>query len=189
MKYTKLVAAALAVASLPMLAHAQEAAGVTLAAGGKVYGPQGNEVGTIEQVNGGNVIVNTGTNSATLPASSFAKGEKGPTIGFTKAQLDAAIEAAAQQAQAKLDAALVAGAAVRSIDGLPLGVIQSIDADGMVKMERESGAYFLKRDMFATDDKGLIVRAKAADINAAIAGAAGSPAPAGSEDAAAPTAQ
>lgn len=170
MKYTKLVAAALAIASVPAFAHAQDTASVTLSQGAKVYGPEGNEVGTIDQVSGDNVVVNTGTNSATLPASSFAQGAKGPTIGFTKAQLDAAIENAAQQAEAKVESALVAGAALRSMDGVPLGTVKSVDEAGMVVIERESGSFTLKRDMFATDANGLIVRANAADINAAIAG-------------------
>jgi hypothetical protein len=38
-------------------------------------------------------VVSTGVVKATIPISSFAKGEKGLVIGMTKAQLDASAKA------------------------------------------------------------------------------------------------
>ena len=85
MKFAKLVVAAslLAMAAAPVAVMAQDASS-QLTVGAMVYGPQGDEVGKIEQISDGNVVVNTGNNSATLPSSSFGKGAKGPMLGYSK---------------------------------------------------------------------------------------------------------
>jgi hypothetical protein len=110
MKISKLAAITLvAFASLPATSVlAQEAAAPaeaaaaapTIAAGQTIYGPSGEEVATVVSVADGNVVVNTGTQQATLAATSFTAGEKGPTIAFSKDQLNAAIENANKQASA-----------------------------------------------------------------------------------------
>lgn len=121
MKISKLAAlSVIAAASLPVAAFAQEApaadaataqapatadagapaAAGALAAGQTIYGPQGEEVATVVSVADGNAVIDTGTNKATLPASSFGASDKGPTIAYSKDQLNAAIEAANKQANA-----------------------------------------------------------------------------------------
>ncbi len=116
MKISKLAAlSVLAAASLPVAAIAQDApatdtataptatapaAAGALAAGQTIYGPQGEEVATVVSVADGNAVIDTGTNKATLPASSFGTSEKGVTIAYGKDQLNAAIEAANSQASA-----------------------------------------------------------------------------------------
>ncbi|MCB2079970.1 MAG: hypothetical protein KDE55_20025, partial [Novosphingobium sp.] len=157
----------LAMASLPAAAHAQAAP--ALAAGATVYGPQGGEVGKIEKVDGDVVVVNTGTHTATLQKSAFGSNDKGIAIGFTQAQLNQAIEAADQAAQAKLTAALVAGAAVRTMDGVPLGVIKSVAEDGTIVVQREAGPFSLKKDQFSTDNEGVIIRLTKQQIDDALA--------------------
>jgi hypothetical protein len=72
----------------------------SLAAGQIIYGPSGEEVATVVSIADGNVVVDTGTQQATLPGSAITAGEKGATIGYTKEQLNAAIEAANKQASA-----------------------------------------------------------------------------------------
>lgn len=67
---------------------------VNLAAGAKVYDASGGEVGTIESVASGAVVVNTGAKKATLAENSFVAGPKGATIGMTKQQLEEAVAAA-----------------------------------------------------------------------------------------------
>jgi len=120
MKISKLAAITLAAfASLPATSVlAQEAAAPagagagagaaaatpTITAGQTIYGPAGEEVATVVSVADGNVVVNTGTQQATLAATSFTAGEKGPTIAFSKDQLNAAIENANQQASANHEA-------------------------------------------------------------------------------------
>lgn len=115
MKISKLAAlSVIAAASLPVAAFAQEAPAAdaasaqapatadagALAAGQTIYGPQGEEVATVVSVADGNAVIDTGTNKATLPASSFGASDKGPTIAYSKDQLNAAIEAANKQANA-----------------------------------------------------------------------------------------
>lgn len=171
MKFTNFAAAAaLACATLTAPALAQDAA---IAAGASVYGADGNVVGTVDKVEGGNVVVNTGSLSAALPASSFGKGEKGPTIGFTKAQFEAAITAANSQAATQLNAAYVAGADVYSSDGVMLGKIKSVGEDGAAVIELPAGAFSAKKEQVTLRDGKLTFGATKADVDAAVKGQAG----------------
>lgn len=174
------IAAALLLATtvLPAAAHAEAPARPQITQGATVYDPQGGVVGTIEKVSGNTVVVNTGTNSATLDAGVFGSSDKGLSISFTQAQLNQAIEAANQASQDKLAAALVVGAPVRSKDNVPVGAVKTINADGSVVVEREAGPFTLTRQNFATDANGLIIRLTARQIDDAIAQATGENAPA-----------
>lgn len=73
-------------------------------AGDTVYDQAGEVVGTIESVEGGNFVISTGTNKATLSLSTLAQGPKGPVIGMTKQQLDEAIQNAKASAPAEAPA-------------------------------------------------------------------------------------
>jgi hypothetical protein len=171
MKFSSLAAAAaLALAGLSTPAFAQDAA---LTVGAKIYGPDGAEVGTVEKVEGDAVVVNTGSLTAALPASSFGTGDKGATIGWNKADLEAAINSANGEAQAKLDAALVEGADVYSSDAVLLGKIKSLADDGSAVVELASGPVALPRAQMALDGDKLTFRATAADTLAAAAAATG----------------
>jgi hypothetical protein len=143
-----------------------------IAAGATVYGPEGNAVGTIERVYGQTVVLDTGTNKATLAASAIGTGAKGLTIGFTREQLDQTVERALQAAAGRLTSALVVGAPLRSMDGLPLGTIRSIGADGTVVVARPGGDFSARREQFGTDAQGLIVRLTAQQIDHALNGKA-----------------
>ena len=81
------------------------------------------------------------------------------------------MEAAQQKADAALASALVAGASLRSIDGVPLGTVEAIEED-KVTVALESGPIQLTKDQFATDANGLIVRFTAEQLRAALAQAA-----------------
>lgn len=168
MKFTKLVAASLlALASAPVAVQAQNV-NSQLTVGAMVYGPQGDEVGKIEQVADGNVVVNTGSHSATLPASSFGKGAKGAMIGFTKEQLDAAIEKAEQDAAAQLTAALVPGAKVTGADGVEVGSVKAVNADGSVVLTHENADIALKQNQFMLGANGLSLVFTSAQLQAAL---------------------
>ena len=176
MKFAKLAFAAALATAVPGVAFAQD-----LAVGATVTGPEGNVVGTVESVADGVVTLNTGKHKAPLPADAFGKGESGPTITVTKAQLDGMIDEQLAAAAAQRDAALVAGAAVASADGAPLGTIASVEGDEVV-LEGETGPVALKREHFAVDQNGaLIALFTARDFKAAASGAAGGPAEAASE--------
>jgi len=171
MKFSSLaVAAAIALAAVSGPALAQ---GAGLAVGAKIYGPDGAEVGTVEKVEGEAVVVNTGNLTAALPASSFGTSDKGPTLGWNKADLEAAISSANGEAKAALDAAIVAGAEVYSSDAVLLGKINEISADGSVVVELASGAAALPREQMAMSGDKLTFRATAADVAAAATAAQG----------------
>jgi hypothetical protein len=168
MKFVRLAAAAaLATAGMSGTAFAQD-----VAVGATVYGPEGNVVGTVESIADGVVTLDTGAHKAPLPANAFGKGDKGPTITVTKAQLDDMVEQQLAAAAAKRDAALVEGAAVATADGQALGTVKSIDGDSVV-VERSAGPVELKREHFAVNESGaLMALFTAAQIDAAVAGAA-----------------
>lgn len=150
-------------------APAPAAAAVQVAAGATVYGPDGNEVGKVEKVEGGNAVINTGKNSAAVPVGAMGRNDKGLLVSMTRDQLDAAVAAATAKAQGNLEQALVAGAAVHSADGQALGKIASVSPEGLVTVQRESGSFALKKDMFTTDAQGVALRLTLAQIEAALA--------------------
>ena len=161
----KTIALAAAALALPTAALSQADG---LVEGATVYGPQGNPVGTIDALDGGNVVVNTGTYSATLAGNAFATGENGPVISMTQAQLNAAIAKTVEKADEKLDAALVAGAPLRSADGAAVGKVESISDEGVVTVHREGGSFALDKAMFAADDQGLLLAMTEAELEAAL---------------------
>ena len=164
MKFAKLAAAA----ALAAAATFSTAALAQVAAGATVYGPQGAVVGTVVGIEGGVVTVDTGTHKAPLPEDAFGKGDKGPTITVTKAQLDEIMAQQIAATAAARDAKLVAGAAVNSPKGAALGTIKSIDGDAVV-LESPSGAVALKREHFALDANGALIALFTAEQVAAAA--------------------
>jgi hypothetical protein len=144
---------ALAALSLATVSGAAFAQAATVTAGATVYGSDGNPVGTIDKVDAGVASLNTGTHTVGLPLDKFGKGAKGPTITVTKAQLDELAEQASAQTAAKLDAALVAGAAVLDNNGAALGTIDKIDGDNIV-LKTDAGAVTMTRKYFALAPSG-----------------------------------
>lgn len=74
--------------------EAAVAADVT--AGAEVRDTDGNMVGTIESVDANGAVISTGKARVQIPVSSFAKNDEGLVIAMSKAELEAAAEAAAQ---------------------------------------------------------------------------------------------
>lgn len=167
MKFPPLAAAAaLALAGVSAPAFAAPTVGAT------VYGPDGSEVGKIEQVAGGNVVIDTGSLKAAIPADTVSDGEKGPTIGWNKAELEAAVGAANAEAGAELDAKLVAGADVYSSDGVVLGKVNKVEGD-LVVVELKSGATSLPKTQMAVQADKVTFLATAADVEAAVSAQGG----------------
>ncbi|KRA83815.1 hypothetical protein [Altererythrobacter sp. Root672] len=162
MKFSPLAAiAAVALAGLSVPAFAAPTVGAT------VFGPDGSEVGKIEQVAGGNVVINTGNLKAAIPADALSVGEKGPTIGWNKADLEAAVGAANAEAGAALDAKLVAGAEVYSSDGVVLGKVNKVDGE-LVVVDLKDGATSLPKKQMALQADKVTFLATAADVEAAL---------------------
>jgi hypothetical protein len=191
MKIPMIAALLVGAAVLPAAASAQDSSpapstapssapmpGAALAVGTQVYGPTGDTVGTVETLTPDAVVVNTGTAKATLARSSFGTSAKGPTIGMTKEQLEAAVQQAKTQASSALDSSLTPGAPVRSKDGQPVGKIGSVSGDNVV-LDRAAGPVTLKKAMFATDQQGLILGMTAAEFESAAHAATASTAGAG----------
>lgn len=144
-----LLAALLAAA--PAVAQAQDV-------GATVLGNDGNPIGTVEAVADGIVTIDTGKHKAPIPADLIANGANGPSINATKDQIDAMMDAQVAEANAKRDAALVAGAAVVSANGNPAGTLASVDlaADAIV-LESPEGPVALKKEHFAVDAEGRLM--------------------------------
>ncbi|MEP3050531.1 MAG: hypothetical protein ABJP48_11120 [Erythrobacter sp.] len=167
MKFAKHAILATALAATPFAASAQD-----LAAGAVVTGPEGNEVGTIESVENGQAILNTGKHQVPLPAAAFGAGDAGPTITVTKVQLNQLVDDQIAAASAQRDAALVAGAAVLTADGQSAGTIGEIDlaADSIV-LEYSAGPIALKKEHFAVNaQQQLIALFTAAQLAQTVAG-------------------
>ena len=138
-------ALALAVATIatPALANDQVVAGAT------VYGPEGNQVGTITQV------------------------ENGQTFTVTKVQLDTMIEQQMAAANAALDAALVEGATIMTADSQTLGTVGTVEGDNVLVVRAEdAGEFTVPRNYFVATEGQLIARLTMAQVDAALAGAA-----------------
>ncbi|MCB2046961.1 MAG: hypothetical protein KDE32_01895 [Novosphingobium sp.] len=177
-----LIAAVLLGAS--MLPSAAMAQGVPsnvaeiLAVGATVSGPEGAEVGTIEKMAGGNVVIFTGTNRATLPATAFGRNDKGLVISMTKAQLDAAVAAAEAKGDAALDAALAEGAEIASSDGVKVAKVQKVEGENVTVDLTSGTAITLQKSHLSVNNGALVLRMTAAQLQSAVS-AATSSAPAG----------
>lgn len=156
--------AAQAVAPVAAPASPQLAAGMT------VHDPAGGEVGSIESVSNDAVIVATGQHKVSLPPQSFAMSPKGPLIGMTRAELDAAAAKAADNAAEALRAQIVPGAGVKGVSGNSIGTIKAIDGEYVV-LATGKGDARLPVNAFGSGPDGLKIGMSAAEFDAAVAGA------------------
>ncbi len=178
MKYMKnMVAIAFAAALASPLAAVDPAVRV----GAQVVDANGQPVGTIASVTGDLVVVDTGTNKASLPASAFGTGDKGLVIGMSRAELDAAVVEARTKAQTQLRAQLVTGAAVYGSDGALLGTVDLVEEAHVTIKTAEGARAKFPITAFAQGDKGLSVGLSLAQLKQAFDAAKPAPAPAPSE--------
>lgn len=164
MRFAALAAALLAFFALPAQAQKQ----VPLAAGMVFYGPDGQAAGTIREVSGMAVVVDTGAHIVTLGIESFVSGRNGPVIGYTREQLDAAIATRLRDQEARIAAALAVGAPLRGSDGKNIGTIRRINPDGSVVVVDGEHAFRIERAQLDTDFAGLVLRFSSAQLEAAL---------------------
>lgn len=170
-----LAAAALALGLLSGTASAQDAVQVT--AGTEVYGPQGNLVGTVSAIADTIATVDTGSHKVGLPVDSFGRNDAGQTIiSVTQAQLNEMAAQSAAEANAKLDAALVAGAPVVDVNGAPLGTVAGVEGNN-VNVDTEWGAFALEKVNFVAGEGQVTARVEAEQVKSALSTA---PAPSAS---------
>lgn len=149
----------------PPAAPATSAAPTT---GATVYDAQGDVVGTIASTDGTNAVVDTGTVKAALALSSFGTGAKGPTLGLTKAQLEAAAQ---QQSGGDIKEKLVPGAAVFGSAGTEVGTIKAADSQ-FVTLTTAKGDVRLPVTGFGPGAKGVTIGMTAEQLASAIGSAA-----------------
>ena len=158
-----------AAAAAPVLAQAAPAAAGTITAGAQVLDAQGAAVGTVQSVEGGNVVLKTDKYQAAFPATSFTKTDKGYLFGMTQAEVNAAVE----QAQAQAAQTMVVGATVKGSAGAPVGTIEAIDAE-FVTLKLTSGkSVRLARAAVAATPDGPIIGVTAAELETQAAAATG----------------
>lgn len=173
MKFMYLSAAALAI-GMASPAVAQDTAtpsdtqSVTVAAGTTIYGSDGATIGTVARAEGDLILLNVDQRAVPIPRNAVTSGENGATINITKSDLVAQFDQQMAAFEAKLDAALTAGAAVKTADGQALGTIQETSSEAVL-VESADGAITLPRQLLTLDNEGtLIVRATMDQIKQAM---------------------
>lgn len=177
----KFVLMATAAMLAPVLASAQTVpaaapaatAGVGAAVGATVYDTAGAVVGTVASVDGANAVIDTGTVKAAVPMTSLGKGAKGPVLGLTKVQLEAAAGQQQAQAGAEFQAKLVPGATVFGTGGTQLGTIKSVGG-GNVVVTTPHGEASVPSNGFGPGPKGVTLGMTAEQLHGAMGGAAAS---------------
>lgn len=147
----------IAIAMMAATPSVAQGAAVDLQPGTVIYDSAGAELGTVTSQTGDHVVVAVGERSVTLPATSFGPTEKGPALGLTLADMNAALDKMAADAAAAVDAALQPGTDVRSADGATvLGKVKAADASGVV-VGAASGDLKIPRNAFFMSQAGLAV--------------------------------
>lgn len=158
-------AAPQATAPAPAGAGAQAAPTV----GARVFGSDGQQVGTVDSVTPQGVVINTGTAKVAVPTAAIGTGPNGPTVSLTRDQL----AGAAQQAQAAGAASITPGASVRSSDGSAVvGTVKTVDAQFVTLTTAKGAEVRLPKNGVANGPNGPVVGMTAAQFEAATAGAA-----------------
>jgi len=167
--FLTLVTGAALLAATPALAQ-DAAPAVEVETGMKVFGPNGGEVGTVESVAGGAVVLDTGKNKAALSPEAFAKAENGLSITMTKLDLDTAVEKAAADAKARLLASLTPGTEVKSVTGAAvIGTIQESDAE-YVTVDHDGQAVKLPVAAFMAQADSVSITMTEDEFKAAVSG-------------------
>ena len=171
MRFTKAIfaAGALSLACFSTAALAQDAAAaVEVTAGTTVYGPEGNEVGTIESVADGVATLDTGAHKIGLPVDRFGRNaENQTTIAVTRDALNKMVEDQLAEAAAQLEAALVVGAPVVDVNGVSLGSVGKVEGED-VTVETEWGAFALKKANFQPGEAGVTAQVLADQVKTAL---------------------
>jgi hypothetical protein len=144
-------------------------AGAAPTVGATIFDAQGGTVGTIASSDGTNAVVDTGTVKAAVPLASFGTSPKGPTLGMTKAELEAAASQGAAQAAAEFKSKLTTGATVYGTGGASLGTIKAVDAQ-FVTVTTAKGDAKLPIGSFGPGPQGVTIGMTAAQLDAAMAG-------------------
>lgn len=165
-RLTRNMLAGALIAAAPLVAAGAQPAQGEVAVGMQVIGPSDGVVGVIASRNGGDVTLKTDLHSIPMPVGSFTVQEGKAYFALTRAQVNAEYV----KAIADAEASLTPGAAVKGLNGVPLGTIQAIDSDN-VTLKLESGqVVILPRSGVAGRPDGAVVGITAEDLAAKVSG-------------------
>ena len=179
MNFTKAIftVGALSLASVSGVALAQDAAApattdtaatVEVTAGTTIYGPEGNEVGTVEGVTNGVATLNTGKHTIGLPLDRFGENAEGQkTLAVGRDELNTMVDEQLAQATALLDAVLVAGTPVVDVNGTALGSVAAVEGED-VTVETEWGPFALKKANFLAGEGHVTAQVQADQVKSAL---------------------
>lgn len=137
--------------------------------GTTIYGSDGAAIGTVARAEGDLLLLNVDDRAVPIPSNVVSRGKSGATINITKGELVAQFDQQMAAFEAKLDAALTAGATVQTADGQALGTIQESSSEAVV-VDSTDGPLTLPRQLMTLDNEGtLLVRATLDQIKQAMA--------------------
>ena len=166
-----LVAAALSAAPLITFAApasaqpaAQPAAQAAVQAGAVVKDPQGGEVGTIDSVEGDQVVLRTDRHQARIPAAAIRAGPNGLVINITRDALNARIDETLASAQQ----AITIGAVVHDSAGAVVGPIEAVNAQ-TVTIRIGERLVQIQKAAVGGGPNGLVIGSTLAELQAQLA--------------------
>lgn len=159
------------VAQQTAMPSADQSASVDI--GTTIYGSDGTAIGTVARAEGNLIVLDVDGRAVPIPANAVRDGENGPEINITKGAMVTQFDQQMAEFEARLDAALTAGAAVQTADGKALGTIQETNDEAVV-VESGNGPVTLPRELLTLDNEGaLIVRATMDQIKQAMSSQSG----------------
>lgn len=146
--------------------------------GAQLRDVNGLAVGKVDSVDANGVVVDTGQSKVEVPLIAFGKDDNGLVLGITAAKFNelvakahaanvaaAAVKAGPRPATA---ADVVAGAALRDVNGQAVGKITAVAADGAT-LDTGETRIKLPLDTFGVDSTGLVLPITAQKLNEIIA--------------------
>jgi hypothetical protein len=152
-----------------------------LTAGATVRDRNGVQIATVEGLEADGAIVKTGDRLAKLPLDAFGKDDAGLLLGITAAEFQTAIAASSVPVPVEepeiVDATaadMTPGAAVRDVEGVPIGTVQELVESGVILLI-DGRKVKLALNSFAKDEEGLLIGITANEFKAMIGKSASAP--------------
>lgn len=162
-------------------ASAIPATAADLMPGASVRDVSGTPIATIERLEADGAVVKSEDKLAKLPLDAFGKDEAGLLLGITAAEFQTAIAATAvavppeePEILAATAADMTPGAAVRDIDGFPIGTVQEMVESGVI-LTVDGRKVKLALDSFAKDENGLLIGITASEFRTIISNRGAAP--------------
>jgi hypothetical protein len=156
----------------------RKATAADVKAGAALRDVNGLPIGKIDSVAADGVVIDTGQSKVKVPLVAFGVDSSGLVLGITSAKLSEltakahAATAAATPAKtgprAATAADIVAGSALRDVDGQPIGKITSVSPDGAT-VDTGKTKLKLPLDAFGVDGSGLVIGITAQKLDEIVA--------------------